>query len=240
METLDLTDGEHRYRLLSHIRALLRLPTITEGFSEALTVAAEWLTRPETHNTVSALPPWQLLWSREAASPDHPYTWFTMAPEFARHTLAGADPSEMAGWAVLTTDTRFDDTCDFSYAVLSTMVDQPTYGLWSLDRCIPLKPPLTPHGDLPAMDWALHSLSGLILETWQQTHHTHYRPPSLRRSRLPSGALAFPLPLGPFPPVPRLFTFLSLVNKKDTEANLRFSWILSRHGSVATPTPRMT
>ena len=233
MDALDLTDGDHRYRLLSHIRALLRLPTITAGFGMALAAAAAWLSCPESHNDVSTLLPWQLLWSWEAASPEHPYTWFTMSPEFARHTLAGADPSEMAGWAILTTDTRYDDTCDFAYSILATMLDQPTYGLWSLDWCIPLKPPLTPHGDLPALDWALHSLCGLILETWQQTHHARYRPP-------PLGAHGSPPLLGPFPLVPRLSIFLSPGNKNVTPAGLRFSWTLSRHGSVATPTPRKT
>ena len=108
MDALDLTDGDHRYRLLSHV-------------GMALAAAAEWLSCPESHNDVSTLLPWQLLWSWEAASPEHPYTWFTMSPEFARHTLAGADPSEMAGWAILTTDTRYDDTCDFSYSILATI-----------------------------------------------------------------------------------------------------------------------
>ena len=190
--TLDLTDGDHRFRLLLHIRSLLHLSNLTEGFRAALTTAADWLTRPTSHNDVSTLSPWQLLWSREAASPEQPYTWFTMTPEFARHTLAGSDPSAMAGWAVLTTDTRYDDTCDFSYSSLAAMLDQPNYGLWSPDWCIPLKPPLTPHGDLPAMDWALHSLCGLILETWQQTHYTRYRPPPLRRLQPPSTQRSLP------------------------------------------------
>ena len=105
--------------------------------------------------------------------------------------------------------------------------------MYRTSECIPLKPPLTPHGDLPAMDWALHSLCGLILETWQQTHHTRYRPP-------PFGAHGSPPLLGPFPLVPRLSIFLSPGNKNVTPAGLRFSWTLSRHGSVATPTPRKT
>ena len=75
MDALDLTDGDHRYRLLSHV-------------GMALAAAAEWLSCPESHNDVSTLLPWQLLWSREAASPEHHYTWFTMSPEFA---LAGVE-----------------------------------------------------------------------------------------------------------------------------------------------------
>ena len=125
------TDGDHRYRLLSHLRTLLHLPDLTVGLRDALKVAADWLTHPAANHDTLSLLPWQLLWSREAASSDHPYTWFTLAPEFARHTLADADSSEMSGSAVLTTDTRFDDTCDFPCTSLSTILAQPCYGLWS-------------------------------------------------------------------------------------------------------------
>ena len=56
------------------------------------------------------------------------------------------------------------------------------------------------HRDLPAADWALHSLRGLILETWQQTQYECYRLLSLTR---PSRASP-PRPLPTRPPTVHL------------------------------------
>ena len=69
---LDLTDGSQRFSLLTHIRRLSQLPNLSTAFVDALTTAAAWLVQPISHADTSSLLPWQLRWSCEAASLDHP------------------------------------------------------------------------------------------------------------------------------------------------------------------------
>ena len=183
---LDLTDGTQRYALLTHIRRLSQLPNLSTEFGDALTAAATWLAQPSSHADTSSLLPWQLRWSRESASLDHPYSWFSTSPELFKNTSAGSDTSAMAGWAILTTDTRFEATCDFTYAELVTILEQPIYGLWALQRCIPMKPPSLPRGDLAGVDWAIYSLSGLLLASWHEAHTPARLLPSRRKRPSPT------------------------------------------------------
>ena len=119
---LDLTDGTQRYSPLTHIRRLSQLPNLSTEFVDALTAAATWLVQPSSHADTSSLLPWQLRWSCESASLHHPYSWFSTSPELLKNTS------------------------DFTYAELVTILEQPIYGLWSLQRCIPMKPPSLPRG----------------------------------------------------------------------------------------------
>ena len=78
---LDLTDGDHRYRLLTHLRQLAQRNDLTLEFSHDLIGAIDdWLALPFLHADSSSITPWQPSWSMDAASSSQRYSWFTSAP----------------------------------------------------------------------------------------------------------------------------------------------------------------
>jgi len=192
--SLDLHNPSHRYHLASHLRALALADYDDPALSRTCSAAAEWLCHPKFHPSNPApFPPWNYQWSRIVASPSQAYSIFTTDTMFIR-AVAPDLLHNMSGWAVCAIDTRLPSSAYFSYQDLEALANIPNYGLHTPKQYMPLKPPLTDGGDTQVIQWAIHSLSGLILDTAQHIAFPPSSRPMVRKGRRFIQGPSVPLP----------------------------------------------